>query len=64
MNRGCLLLVSSLFYSTGHIKGGRAQEQYTFWVSVTLVEDFEGAEDIPCGLSKMDLLQTRRVVFL
>ena len=59
MNRGCLLLVSSLFYSTG-----RAQEQYTFWVSVTLVEDFEGAEMIKCGPSMMDQLASRRVVFL
>ena len=41
MNRGCLLLVSSLFYSTGHIKGGRAQEQYTFLGSVALVAEFD-----------------------
>ena len=42
-------LVSSLFYSSRHIKGERAQEQYTFRGSVTLVEEFEGAEMIPCG---------------
>ena len=63
MNRGCLLLVSSLFYSTGHIKGGRAQEPQTFWVSVALVVTFQGAEVIPCGPSMMDPLKTRRVVF-
>ena len=48
MNRGCLLLVSSLFYSTGHIEGGRAQEPQIFWVSVALVVEFEGAEMMQC----------------
>ena len=61
MNRGCLLLVSSLFYSTGHIEGGRAQEPQIFWVSVALVVEFEGAEMMQCV---MDPLKIHRVVLL